>query len=324
MNPSRFVGDAGSRQSPFRAGAVLVLLAATALPPCVAWAAESGGTGNGVQDGGFSASRFLGPFHMLAVHLPIGFVVAAAAMEAHTWWSRRREGYAATHFLVMLAILSGLVAAALGVLRAAGGGYDPASVDRHRWAGFSLLGVLALTAVATWRSLKPGDLARSRVVVRVLLAVAIAVTGATGHLGGNLTHGAGFLTAHAPPFVTRLLAGDPRTPGPSGSRTAALSADGGAAVDSGWVWDLLKARCQSCHGAEKHKGGLRLDERAALLKAGDSGVPAVVPGDPLKSRLMHVLLVPRDHDEAMPPAGKEGLSPEEIVRIADWIHAGAP
>ncbi|MHC5540251.1 c-type cytochrome domain-containing protein, partial [Singulisphaera rosea] len=34
---------------------------------------------------------------------------------------------------------------------------------------------------------------------------------------------------------------------------------------------VLVERCQSCHGPEKQKGGLRLDSRAALLAGGDSG-----------------------------------------------------
>jgi hypothetical protein len=42
---------------------------------------------------------------------------------------------------------------------------------------------------------------------------------------------------------------------------------------------VLATKCASCHsaGAEKLKGGLRVDSRAGLLKGGDTG-PAVVPG----------------------------------------------
>ena len=44
---------------------------------------------------------------------------------------------------------------------------------------------------------------------------------------------------------------------------------------------LLSEHCYRCHSAraEKLKGGLRLDDRDALLKGGDSG-PAIVPGLP--------------------------------------------
>ena len=48
------------------------------------------------------------------------------------------------------------------------------------------------------------------------------------------------------------------------------------------VRPVLADNCLECHGAEKHKGGLRLDVRAAMLKGGDTG-PAVVPGKPEES-----------------------------------------
>ena len=68
---------------------------------------------------------------------------------------------------------------------------------------------------------------------------------------------------------------------------------------------VLSARCVSCHGPEKQKGGLRLDGLAAALEGGDSGA-ALVPNDPAKS----LLLVAAKHGEgvsAMPP--KEKLAP---------------
>src|SRR5271163_4519692 len=45
------------------------------------------------------------------------------------------------------------------------------------------------------------------------------------------------------------------------------------------VRPLLTDNCLECHGADKHKGGLRLDVRDAMLKGGETG-PAVVPGKP--------------------------------------------
>ena len=45
------------------------------------------------------------------------------------------------------------------------------------------------------------------------------------------------------------------------------------------VRPVLVEKCVSCHGAEKAKGGLRLDTRAGLLAGGDGG-PVAVPGKP--------------------------------------------
>jgi len=84
------------------------------------------------------------------------------------------------------------------------------------------------------------------------------------------------------------------------------------------VRPLLAEKCQSCHGAEKAKGGLRLDSRAALLKGGDRG-PAIAPGKPAESLL--VKAVGYAGDLKMPPKGK--LSDTEIALLTRWIEAGA-
>ncbi|OJW14389.1 MAG: hypothetical protein BGO49_28700 [Planctomycetales bacterium 71-10] len=84
------------------------------------------------------------------------------------------------------------------------------------------------------------------------------------------------------------------------------------------VRPLLVEKCQSCHGPDKQKGGLRLDARAALVEGGDSG-PAVVPGDPEESLLMQA--VRREDGLEMPPDGP--LAPEQVEALGRWIAAGA-
>ena len=83
------------------------------------------------------------------------------------------------------------------------------------------------------------------------------------------------------------------------------------------VRPLLVEKCQSCHGAEKAKGGLRLDSRAALLKGGDSG-PAAVPGKPAESLLVRA--IGYTGELKMPPKGK--LSDKEIALLSRWIEDG--
>ncbi|HZU35964.1 MAG TPA: PSD1 and planctomycete cytochrome C domain-containing protein [Gemmataceae bacterium] len=84
---------------------------------------------------------------------------------------------------------------------------------------------------------------------------------------------------------------------------------------------ILEARCCRCHGAHKHKAGLRLDS-ATAIRAGADGGTVVVPGDSAGSLLMAVLHgsddVPR-----MPPAGKP-LTPSQMALVKAWIDAGAP
>ncbi len=87
------------------------------------------------------------------------------------------------------------------------------------------------------------------------------------------------------------------------------------------VWPLLESRCVSCHGADKVKGGLRLDSREAILKAGDSGERAVVPGRPADSLLLHAVMHSKK-DLEMPP--KEKLTTNDVAVIERWIRDGAP
>src|SRR5207253_2768486 len=85
------------------------------------------------------------------------------------------------------------------------------------------------------------------------------------------------------------------------------------------VRPVLAEHCQSCHGPDKQKGGLRLDSRADVLKGGDSG-PAVEPGEPDKSRLVRAVRYAGDLH--MPPKTK--LPAEQAEALAAWVKMGAP
>jgi hypothetical protein len=88
------------------------------------------------------------------------------------------------------------------------------------------------------------------------------------------------------------------------------------------VRPLLVKHCYECHSqeAEKQKGGLLLDRKEGWVKGGDAG-PALVPGTPAKSLLMHSVRY-EDEDLQMPPKSK--LSAEDIRVLEQWIAMGAP
>ena len=88
------------------------------------------------------------------------------------------------------------------------------------------------------------------------------------------------------------------------------------------VRPVLVEHCLKCHGdlkGKEPKGGLRLDSRAAALKGGDNG-PALVPGDPDKSKLIEAVRF-QNADLQMPPKGK--LPEAVIADLAAWVKAGA-
>ena len=87
------------------------------------------------------------------------------------------------------------------------------------------------------------------------------------------------------------------------------------------VQPILERHCRKCHGPEKQQGGLRLDHRAALLKAADSGNRAVVPQRNDESEMIRRIEA-ADAAERMPPES-EPLSREEIGVLRAWIEQGA-
>ena len=89
------------------------------------------------------------------------------------------------------------------------------------------------------------------------------------------------------------------------------------------VRPVLVEHCYKCHSSEagnKIKGGFQLDTAAGLLKGGDSGDPAVIPGDPDKSPL--IVAVRYQHDDLrMPPKGK--LPDSAVEALVKWVRDGA-
>ena len=85
------------------------------------------------------------------------------------------------------------------------------------------------------------------------------------------------------------------------------------------VRPVLANNCYACHSASAKTpfAGLRLDSRELVLRGGDHG-PAIIPGDPARSRLIQAV---RHVGLRMPPSGK--LKPEEIEALETWISAGA-
>ncbi len=85
------------------------------------------------------------------------------------------------------------------------------------------------------------------------------------------------------------------------------------------VRPVLEKHCLLCHGGARVRNGLEVTSREALLRGGDSG-PAVVPGDPGRSLLIHS--VRYEGRFPMPPKGR--LPAEQVADLAEWVRRGAP
>ena len=102
----------------------------------------------------------------------------------------------------------------------------------------------------------------------------------------------------------------------------ALGMGSASAVDyETQIKPIFENNCIDCHGPDKDKSGLRVDRRAILIRGGDSGAAAIVPGEPAKSLLLD-MIKGVDPDEVMPPKG-DPLKKSEIALIEKWVTEGA-
>jgi mono/diheme cytochrome c family protein len=79
--------------------------------------------------------------------------------------------------------------------------------------------------------------------------------------------------------------------------------------------------CTGCHQPAKKGGEYVMTEFADLLKGGETGEPAIVPGDPAKSNLI-AQITPANGKAEMPKEAPP-LTPAEIEVITKWIAQGA-
>lgn len=224
---------------------------------------------------------------------------------------RFQKANASAGFLISLAAPLTPAAAVCGWLLSWEGGYDAGLLNLHQWLGIATAVGCVLAAVLFWR--------KKVNAYRLVLFLTVMVLMAAGHFGGSLTHGSDYLGRHAPGPLKKWL-GASTTPGQPEVATEGLSTQPVFAAD---ILPVLQNKCVNCHGPEKAKGGLRLDSFAAVMAGGDNG-PVLVPGDAAKSSFVQRLLLPADHDDHMPPAGKPQLTVAEMALLKWWVETGAP
>lgn len=246
--------------------------------------------------------QFLGRFHPLAVHLPIGLLVLLPILEiAGRFRPALREAAA---FVLGLSFASCLFALGLGILLAYGSGEAGTGVTLHESGGIALtIGALLCLLARPWWSSGSVPYAYPALLTCTLLALAW-----TAHQGGSLTHGSNYLTQYMPAPLKRWTTFGTTPP------TTSFYAKR--------INPIFDANCVGCHGAEKVQGGLRLDSYESLMKGGQDG-PVIVAGKPDRSLLLVRVTLPPGHKQFMPAEGKPPLKAEQIAWIKAWIEQGA-
>ena len=243
--------------------------------------------------------EFIGKFHPLFVHLPIGFFTLLAVLELLALRPNWKELATANRVILLLTIPVSLASVVCGWLLARGQ-EESSTLAWHRWLGTSV----AAASVILWIVRQRGWLKAYR---RCLCGTLVLLTFAS-HYGGSITHGEYFLSwpkvsAPAKNFSTEDLLKQP-------AYTTAIQP----------VFDKY---CVSCHGEKKSKGKLRMDTLENFLKGGDSG-SCIDPANAEESLLGKRISLPVDDDDHMPPDGKPQLSETQLAVLRWWLDAGAP
>jgi uncharacterized membrane protein len=256
---------------------------------------------------------FLGRLHVLVLHLPIGILLLAVFLETLVRQPRFRVLEPCMQIVWLVGAVCAVATVALGYMHAAEGGFDGPLVNLHRWSG-ALLALFAFFVWA-WRGEFRGSYEKAWPLAAIVTTTLLL---ATGHFGGNLTHGSTYLAQYAPGPL-RALAGLSEESAPRPPVTVLATAD----IYLDVVSPALQKRCGSCHNDDKRRGKLSLASHGKILKGGESG-PVIVPGDPAHSDLFRRINLPHDNIDFMPKDGKTPLGQQEVAAIEWWISVGAP
>lgn len=253
-----------------------------------------------------SVTELIGRLHPALVHLPIGILLIALLLQ----WLSQKPQYAIAHGVLKMLWAFGAASALLscitGYILSVHDQYNDAAVALHMWSGIGVAAV-SLLLFAKVSARQYDVLYKGGAVVLLLFIVA------AGHLGGSLTHGSDyFLSA----LQNKSSSGDSVVIKPIADVQQAQ-------VYNDIVKPILQTRCYSCHGENKQKAKLRLDDSTNILKGSEDGV-VLKPGDAAHSDLVKSLLLPREDKKHMPPKEKAQLTPNQIALIQWWIDQGAP
>ncbi|HEV2355746.1 MAG TPA: DUF1553 domain-containing protein, partial [Puia sp.] len=88
------------------------------------------------------------------------------------------------------------------------------------------------------------------------------------------------------------------------------------------VKPIINAKCITCHGGVRAKGGFSLLFREDAFAKTESGKPAIIPGDPGHSEMIR--RITSNDPEVRMPYRHEPLTASEIDILRAWIREGAP
>ena len=253
--------------------------------------------------------EFLGKFHPVILHLPIGLLIAAFTLEWLNWRKTDLKLGPATNYLLGAGAVTAVAAALLGYFLSLNGGYDAGLIQVHQWTG---IGVAVLASLFYYLRRRNPE---NRRLIRWGWAANLLLLAVAGHYGGSLTHGQDYLLESAPAFVQNIF-------GSNGQKVQRDMPLDSAVVFADIIQPIMEKKCWSCHSSGKSKGGLNLESLKGWERGGRNG-DLVVAGKPDQSLLLSRIYLPLSEKEHMPPQGKPQLLPSEVALLEWWIDQEA-
>ncbi|MEO0899507.1 MAG: c-type cytochrome domain-containing protein [Bacteroidota bacterium] len=249
---------------------------------------------------------FWGRFHPLLVHLPIGLLIGVGITEGMALFPRFKDWGKLSSVLLLVAFVSSLLAAWMGLSLEHAGRYAGDALNRHKWMGPTLVALTGLLWIMKKGWL--GDLSKWSPVGMLMALILMTIT---GHRGGELTHGEGYLSQFMPGSKTmedELIAETPQD-------------HDSIKIFQDLIQPVFEEKCMHCHGNERTYGGLNLGSLAKAQAGGLHG-SLWVRGNPEESEIIKRLSLQRTNKKYMPPSG-EPLTYPQIRLLSWWIESGA-
>jgi len=242
---------------------------------------------------------FLGRIHPIVVHLPIGFIIMAIILEI---LSKKRIINGQEHSIVytlFFGTLTGIFSVIFGWILAETSAYNNQILLLHRWFGII---TTILSAIAWWGK----NNSKTKIYNFVLIWLGISLL-VTGHLGGTLTHGQGYLNFAA---INKN----------KGSTEELPSQPDSIIVYEHLIKPIFQSKCYNCHNDQINNGGLDLTNLEYLKDGLTSKHNS--NNDFLDSEIFFRITLPQFHEKFMPKNGEQ-LTYGEISLIKWWIGNGA-
>jgi hypothetical protein len=241
--------------------------------------------------------KYIGKFHPLVLHLPIGSLLMTFLMLLLSRF-QKVDLDKAIRIGVDLSIAGGVLAALFGYFLSLDTAYDFNTLKFHFWAGIITL-ILSISLGVLHRIKGKENLFFGSYIL-TLLALTV-----TGHKGAQITHGDDYLS-------TAELFETPKS----------IVVTDSVNLYQDVVHVIFEDKCISCHNAGKSKSDLRLDRYDLVLKGGERG--SLFDAQNFKEgRLIKYIALPLEDKLHMPPKNKSQLTEKEKWLLTHWVKTGA-